>query len=109
MTAEQWLKVEAVLQAALDRPAAERMSFLGEACDGDELLFRETTSLIDAYEHAEDFIEQPAITRDAPVLLADAGGEQVGRWVGPSEILSRLGVGGMGEVYFAEDERREGR
>ncbi|HEY6232289.1 MAG TPA: protein kinase [Pyrinomonadaceae bacterium] len=109
MTAEQWLKVEAVLQAALDRPAAERMSFLGEACDGDELLFRETTSLIDAYEHAEDFIEQPAITRDAPVLLADAGGEKVGRCVGPYEILSRLGVGGMGEVYLAEDQRLERR
>src|SRR4029079_15694037 len=105
MTVEQWLKVEAVLQAALDRPAGERISFLSEACGGGESLFKETHSLIDAYEHADDFIEQPAITRDAHVLLADAGADKLGSRIGPYEILSRLGVGGMGEVYLAQDER----
>jgi serine/threonine protein kinase len=109
MTAEQWLKVEAVLQAALDRPAGERVSFLSEACGGDELLFKETNSLIDAYLQAGDFIEQPAITRDARVLLADDGREKLGSRIGPYEILSRLGVGGMGEVYLAADERLDRR
>jgi len=109
MKVEQWVKVEAVLQAALDRPAGERVSFLSEACGGDELLFKETNSLIEAYERASDFIEQPAITRDARVLLADDGGDKLGSRIGPYEILSRLGVGGMGEVYLAEDARLDRR
>jgi len=109
MTVEQWLKVEAVLQAALDRPAGERVSFLSKACSGDELLFKETNSLIEAYEQASDFIEQPAITRDARALLADDGGDKLGSRIGPYEILSRLGVGGMGEVYLAADERLDRR
>src|SRR6185369_15505065 len=109
MKVELWLKVEAVLQAALDRPAGERVAFLSEACGDDELLFKETNSLIDAYEQAGDFIEQPAITRDARVLLADGGAEKLGSRIGPYEILSRLGVGGMGEVYLAADERLDRR
>ena len=69
MTPEQWQKVEAVLQAALDRPAPERASFLDDACAGDEQLLDEATSLVSAYDEAGDFIEQPAIARDASVLV----------------------------------------
>ncbi len=94
-----------MLQAALDRPAQERASFLDEACRGDDGLKRETISLVDAHDEAGDFIEQPAIARDARVLIGDSPDANIGRDLGPYRIVQRLGGGGMGEVYLALDSR----
>jgi serine/threonine protein kinase len=93
------------LQDALDRAPVERASFIEDACTGDEELKTEATTLIAAYEEAGDFIEQPAMAQDAHVLLGDGLAGNVGREVGPYKIIERLGAGGMGEVYLAQDTR----
>ncbi len=105
MTPERWQQVEEVLQAALDRSPHERASFLNEACSGDEALQQEASSLIDAYDEAGDFIEEPAIVHDAHVLIRNDQQNNVGREIGPYQIVERLGAGGMGEVYLAQDRR----
>jgi len=105
MTPERWQEIEAVLQQALDRPPLERASFLDEACAGDEELKEEANSLISAYDKAGDFIEQPAIAQDARVLVDDDTDGHIGREIGPYRIIERLGAGGMGEVYLAQDAR----
>src|SRR5437588_3299292 len=105
MTSERWQQVEEVLQAALDRSPHERASFLNEACSGDEALQQEASSLIDAYDEAGDFIEEPAIVHDAHVLISNHQQNNIGREIGPYQIIERLGAGGMGEVYLAQDRR----
>jgi len=105
MTPERWRQVEDVLQAALDRLPPERASFLDEACAGDDELKSEAATLIRAHDAADDFIEQPAVAEHARVLLGDGVEMGGGRVVGSYKIIERLGAGGMGEVYLAEDKR----
>ena len=101
MTPERWQQVEALFQEALEREAPERTSFLDHACAGDKELKDETTSLIAAFDEAGAFIEQPAMSQDAHVLLSG----NIDREIGPYRIIDRLGAGGMAEVYLAQDTR----
>lgn len=101
MTPERWLQVEEVLQGALDLPRRERASFLNAVCGDDEDLKNEAGSLIIAHDDAGDFIEEPAIAQDAHIFLS----ENVTRDIGPYRIIQRLGSGGMGDVFLAQDCR----
>ncbi len=102
---EQWQRVEEVLQGALDCATGERAAFVEEACGNDSWLRGEATSLIRAYDEAGDFLEQPAIARDARVLINELPDTNIGRSIGPYRILSLIGAGGMSEVYLAQDTR----
>ncbi|HWP55225.1 MAG TPA: serine/threonine-protein kinase, partial [Pyrinomonadaceae bacterium] len=105
MTPERWHRVEEVLQAALDHSPADRAAFLNEACAGDEELERETSSMIAAYDDASDFFAEPAIARDARVIINSEAQMHPGREIGPYQIIRHIGSGGMGEVYLAHDSR----
>jgi serine/threonine protein kinase len=102
MTPERWQKVDEVLQAALDLPATERAALLAEVRTGDPELHEEALSLIEAHQEAGDFLEAPALETDAQVLLE---AEEPHREIGPYKIINRLGQGGMGEVFLAQDRR----
>src|SRR5688572_10073946 len=102
MTPERWQKVDEVLQAALDLPATERAALLAEVRTGDPGLHEEALSLIEAHQEAGDFLEAPALETDAHVLLE---AEEPDREIGPYKIVNRLGKGGMGEVFLAQDRR----
>ena len=91
MEPERWRRVEELLHAALDLPAAGRQAFLKEACGDDAALAAEVESLIRADEHAGAFLGRPLLEETAVA----------GRRIGPYRLERKLGEGGMSAVHLA--------
>lgn len=105
MTPEHWQHVKAPLRSAIQREPHERAAFISKACGGDESLRHEVESLIISHGEAGSFIEEPAFNVNAEMFADEQTESLAGRSFGPYEILSKLGAGGMGDVYLAQDGR----
>ncbi len=103
MEAERWEQVKEVLNEALERPSAQRLVFLREACGPDDSLRAEVESLLEEEEEAEEFIEQPFFVRHEE----DVDGLPAERRIERYELVRRLGRGGMGIVYLARRADQE--
>ena len=100
-------QVEAIFHAALDLPPQDRTAYLREACSGNDILYAEVESLISALENGDSVFEESGFQLGMEILSNSSAESMAGKTVGAYNVLSRLGKGGMGEVYLAEDKRLE--
>lgn len=112
MTPERWEQVADLFHEALARPREQRACLLQLACKGDDALRVEVESLLAADADAEGFIADPAVKEAARMLVRQPESQEIskttlpdGSRLGPYDILSLVGAGGMGEVYLANDPR----
>src|SRR5262249_6333739 len=103
MTPERWQQVKQIFQTALERNRAERSAFVAQACGHDALLRSEVESLISSHDQAGDSIKAVAAEAVTEMLADDQAGRIVGKQIGHYQVLSRIGRGGMGEVFLAHD------
>lgn len=107
MNQDRWQQIESLYHSALELLEAERAMYLTHACADDAELRAEVESLLAEAEQEDSFLNKPAMTLGLS-LLADSEAESLsGQQFGAYKILERLGRGGMGDVYLAEDPRLE--
>ena len=105
MINDQWQKVREIFDSALRRQPEERQFFIGKACGDDKTLLAEVESLLSSLDSAENFMETPAVAKVAEAIEGKTKKLEPGRCFGHYEIIEQIGVGGMGEVYLAEDRK----
>ncbi len=103
MTPERWQQIEKLYHDSQERAPQERAIWLAEVCAGDEALRREVEKLLAANDDAGDFLNTPAFEMNTQQLTASSIMLPSGERFSHYEVLSKIGAGGMGEVYLARD------
>jgi len=109
-------KIEDIFCAAVEVAAEDRQAYLERACAGDARLRIGVDRMLSKLSGAEQFFndvpaavdvsEIPALPgfQDQIGLLSNPEAE-VGKQIGPYKLLQKIGEGGCGVVYMAEQEK----
>jgi len=90
------------LAREIPKPAA-REEYLDQICAGDQPLRERVEALLEVHEQEREFLKsqpEPELTEEqAPIQ--ERPGQQIGRY----KLLQKIGEGGFGVVYMAEQQR----
>jgi eukaryotic-like serine/threonine-protein kinase len=118
MTAERWVQLKRIFEAAQSKPPAERAKAICALAKGDQELELAAKDLLAADESAGTFLQTPAANLHCPAAALHGPVVKTERLpsLTPSDVISKrfeilrfLNRGGMGEVYEAWDTELKDR
>lgn len=103
MQANRWEEVQTIFDTALRMAPADRDAYLAEACGNDPVLMADVTTMMNIHQRSSGG-HRSTVSETDPVTTTSS---LIGKTIGPYRVESRIGVGGMGVVYKAQDARLE--
>jgi serine/threonine protein kinase len=101
---ERWQRLRNLFESALEKDEPSRAAYLDQACGTDPSLRREVEALLKSHS-IDNFLEKPAYEALPELFESGVGDSLVGCQLGPYRVTGKIGRGGMGIVYLAQDTR----
>ncbi len=103
--AARWASVEALFDAALERPPGERGAWVEAQSDQDPEVRDEVLAMLRAHEGQAGVLDRPVSVPSPPAVPAEIAAALADRYV----LDQPLGEGGMATVYLAHERKHDRR